>query len=35
MEQIGDIIERVLIDIEDKRSRRACQFSEAGTGRDQ
>ncbi len=30
MEQIGDIIERVLIDIEDKKIKRGFQFSEAG-----
>ena len=30
MEQIGDIIERVLIDIEDKKIRKSRQFSEAG-----
>ena len=30
MEQIGDIIERVLIDIEDKKIKKGRQFSEAG-----
>ena len=30
MEQIGDIIERVLIDIEDKKIKRGFRFSEAG-----
>ncbi len=30
MEQIGDIIERVLIDIEDKKIHKGFQFSEAG-----
>ena len=30
MEQIGDIIERVLLDIEDKKIRKGRQFSEAG-----
>lgn len=30
MEQIGDIIERVLIDLEDKKIRRGRHFSEAG-----
>ena len=30
MEQVGDIIERVLIDIEDKKIRKGRQFSEAG-----
>ncbi|MGE0332042.1 MAG: Na/Pi cotransporter family protein [Ramlibacter sp.] len=30
MEQIGDIIERVLIDIEDKKIRKSRNFSEAG-----
>ncbi len=30
MEQIGDIIERVLIDIEDKKIKKGFQFSEAG-----
>jgi phosphate:Na+ symporter len=30
MEQIGDIIERVLMDVEDKKIRRGRQFSEAG-----
>ena len=30
MEQIGDIIERLLIDIEDKKIKRGRQFSEAG-----
>ena len=30
MEQIGDIIERVLIDIEDKKIKRGLKFSEAG-----
>ncbi|MFN7856045.1 MAG: Na/Pi cotransporter family protein [Acidovorax sp.] len=30
MEQIGDIIERVLIDIEDKKIKKSRQFSEAG-----
>ncbi len=32
MEQIGDIIERVLIDIEDKKIRPGRNFSEAGMG---
>ena len=31
MEQIGDIIERVLLDIEDKKIKKGRQFSEAGT----
>jgi phosphate:Na+ symporter len=31
MEQIGDIIERVLIDIEDKKIRKGRSFSDAGT----
>ncbi len=30
MEQVGDIIERVLIDIEDKKIKKGRQFSEAG-----
>jgi len=30
MEQIGDIVERVLIDIEDKKIRKGREFSEAG-----
>ena len=30
MEQVGDIIERVLIDIEDKKIKRGLKFSEAG-----
>ena len=30
MEQIGDIIERVLIDIEDKKIKKGRQFAEAG-----
>ena len=30
MEQIGDIIERILIDIEDKKIKKGRQFSEAG-----
>jgi phosphate:Na+ symporter len=30
MEQVGDIIERVLIDIEDKKIRKGVNFSEAG-----
>jgi phosphate:Na+ symporter len=30
MEQIGDIIERILIDIEDKKIRKGRSFSEAG-----
>ncbi len=30
MEQVGDIIERVLIDIEDKKIRKGLNFSEAG-----
>ena len=30
MEQVGDIIERVLIDIEDKQIKRGVKFSEAG-----
>ena len=30
MEQIGDIIERVLVDIEDKKIKKGRQFSEAG-----
>ena len=30
MEQIGDIIERVLIDIEDKKIKKGRQFSDAG-----
>ena len=30
MEQIGDIIERVLIDVVDKKIQRGCDFSEAG-----
>lgn len=30
MEQVGDVIERVLIDIEDKKIRKGRQFSEAG-----
>ena len=33
MEQIGDIIERVLIDIEDKKIKKGRQFSEAGMKR--
>jgi phosphate:Na+ symporter len=32
MEQIGDIIERVLQDVEDKKIRRGLNFSEAGMG---
>ena len=31
LEQIGDIIERVLLDIEDKKIKKGRQFSEAGT----
>ncbi|WP_353367852.1 Na/Pi cotransporter family protein [Acidovorax sp. FG27] len=31
MEQVGDIIERVLLDIEDKKIKKGRQFSEAGT----
>jgi len=30
MEQVGDIIERILIDIEDKKIKRGLKFSEAG-----
>jgi phosphate:Na+ symporter len=30
MEQIGDTIERILIDVEDKKIRKGCNFSEAG-----
>jgi phosphate:Na+ symporter len=30
MEQIGDIVERVLLDVEDKKIRRGLNFSEAG-----
>ena len=30
MEQIGDIVERILLDIEDKKIKRNCNFSEAG-----
>ncbi|MDO8457289.1 MAG: Na/Pi cotransporter family protein [Burkholderiaceae bacterium] len=30
MEQIGDIIERVLLDVVDKKIKRGCDFSEAG-----
>ena len=32
MEQIGDVIERVLQDVEDKKIRKARSFSEAGMG---
>ena len=34
MEQVGDIIERILIDIEDKKIDKGRNFSDAGHGRD-